>query len=210
MDLWLVPYGKGLATMAALIIAIGAQNAFVLRQGLKRQAVFITATICFACDALLVGSGAAGLGALFATSQVLRLGMTFGGAAFLTWYGLRSLHAAKTAKGLDLKSADKISRASAVLTAFAVSLLNPHVYVDTLMLVGGLAGRYEGAERIAFALGAISVSFVWFYGLAYGARWLAPVLTKPHIWRIMDLIIGLMMLVLAAGLAWDGIQPLRS
>jgi len=205
MDLMWVAYAKGFALMAGLIVAIGAQNAFVLRQGLMHRATFIVATICFLCDAALVTLGAFGLGALFAESRMLSLGVAFGGAAFLAFYGLRSVHAAKTAKGLDLASADKVSRASAILTSFAVSLLNPHVYIDTVMLVGGLAARYEGAARYACALGAISVSAIWFYGLGYGARWLAPVLAKPKIWRIMDLIIGLMMLALAAGLARDGV-----
>lgn len=205
-----VAYGKGLATMSGLILAIGAQNAFVLRQGLKRQAVFIVASICFLCDAALVGLGAIGLGALFAESRMLNLGVAFGGAGFLAFYGLRSLHAAKTAKGIDLSAADRVSRTSVVLTAFAVSLLNPHVYIDTVMLVGGLAARYEGAARVACALGAITVSAVWFYALAYGARWLAPVLTRPKIWRIIDLIIGVMMLSLAMGLARDGAMMLSN
>ncbi|MDP9127702.1 MAG: LysE/ArgO family amino acid transporter [Pseudomonadota bacterium] len=205
----LAAYGKGLAVMAALIIAIGVQNAFVLRQGLKRQSAFIAAGICFLCDGLLVGLGAVGLGALFAESRLLSASVSIGGAAFLLFYGLRSLHAAKTTKGLDLTAADKVSRTSVIMTALAVSLLNPHVYIDTVMLVGGLAAHYEGIERVACALGAMTISALWFYGLAHGARWLAPVLTKPKIWRSIDLVIGFMMLGLAAGLVRDGISHWR-
>jgi len=209
MDIWLV-YTKGLATMAGLIFAIGAQNAFVLRQGLKRRGVFLTASICFLCDTTLVILGAAGLGALFSNNPLLSLLMAFGGAAFLTYYGFRALHAAKKAKGLDLRISDKVSHTSIALTALAVSLLNPPAYIDTLVLVGGLAGRYEGVKRIACASGAITVSFVWFYSIAYGARWLAPALTKPRVWRIIDLVIGVMMLALAVGLVADGIRFLQN
>lgn len=196
--------------MAALIVAIGVQNAFVLRQGLKRQSVFIAATICFGCDVLLVGLGTAGLGALFAASRNLSLLVAFGGATFLFFYGMRSLHAAKKAEGLDLKAAEKASRTGIILTAFAVSLLNPHAILDTVVLVGGMAARYQGSAQLACAFGAVTASGVWFYSLAYGARWLAPVLTRPKIWRIIDLIIGLMMLTLAISLARDGMQLLRN
>jgi L-lysine exporter family protein LysE/ArgO len=203
---WLAPYSKGFVTMAALIVAIGVQNAFVLRQGVKRRSVFIAATICLLCDVALISLGTAGLGALLTASPLLSLLIAWAGAAFLLFYGLRSLHAAKQAKGLDLKSAEHVSRANIILTALAVSLLNPHALIDTIVLVGGLAARYQGIARIACAVGAVTASGVWFYGLAYGARWLAPILTKPKIWRVIDLVIGVMMLSLASGLAKDGLQ----
>lgn len=206
----LIVFAKGFATMASLIIAIGVQNAFVLRQGLKRDATFIAATICFFCDVLLVTLGTAGLGALFAASRTLSLLIAFGGAGFLAFYGVRALHAAKTAAGLDLKSAEKASRTGVIVTAFAVSLLNPHAILDTVVLVGGLAARQEGVARAICAFGAVTASGLWFYGIGYGARWLAPVLTKPKIWRVIDLVIGLMMLALAFGLAWDGFRLLRA
>jgi L-lysine exporter family protein LysE/ArgO len=188
--------------MAGLIVGIGAQNAFVLRQGVKREGVFIVVGICFLCDAALVMIGAEGLGAAIAASRWFSLSMAGAGVAFLTWYGIRSLRAAKNAKGLDLGS--KASRKGIALTALAVSLLNPWVYIDTVGLVGGLAGRYEGTDRLICGLGAVTVSAIWFFAVGYGAGWVAPVLTKPKIWRIIDLVIGLMMLALAAGLARDG------
>jgi L-lysine exporter family protein LysE/ArgO len=207
---WVAAYTQGLAVMASLIIAIGVQNAFVLRQGLQGRAVFITASICFACDVLLIGLGAAGLSALFAASRSLSLLIAFGGAGFLGFYGVRSLRAAQAAKGLKLDEANRLSRTNVALTALAVSLLNPHAILDTVVLAGGLAARHQGIERIICAVGAMSASGVWFYGLAYGARWLAPVLSKPKVWRVIDLAIGLMMLALAAGLAWDGVQVLSN
>jgi L-lysine exporter family protein LysE/ArgO len=207
---WLAAYGKGFVTMAALIVAIGVQNSFVLRQGLKRQSVFIVATICFLCDALMVTIGTAGLGALLAQSPILNMIIAFAGAAFLLVYGVRTLLAAKRAQGLDLAEADKASRASVIATALAVSFLNPHVILDTIVIIGGVTTRYEGLPRLLCALGAVTVSCLWFYGLAYGARSLAPILTKPKIWRLIDLIIGVMMLSLAFGLARDGYLLLRA
>jgi L-lysine exporter family protein LysE/ArgO len=204
MPLWITPFGKGFATMAALIVAIGVQNAFVLKQGVKHQAVFMTALICFLCDVVLVSLGTTGMGALIAASPRLNRVIAFGGAAFLLVYGIRSLHAAKKAQGLDLAEADKVSHASIAATALAVSLFNPHAILDTVVIVGGTATRYEGPLRLACALGALTASGLWFYGLAYSARKLAPILAKPKIWRLIDVLIGLMMLSLAVGLAYDG------
>jgi L-lysine exporter family protein LysE/ArgO len=201
---WLAPYTKGMATMATLIVAIGIQNVFVLRQGVKREAVFMTVTICFLCDVLLVTLGTAGLGALIAASPILSAIVAFGGAAFLLFYGVRALRAAKKAAGLDLGAAQGISRTTVAMTAFAVSLLNPHAILDTVVIVGGVATRYDGVLRAACALGAVTMSGIWFYGLGYGARWLAPVLGRRKIWRIIDLVIGVMMLSLAFSLARDG------
>jgi len=197
-------FGKGFVTMASLVIVIGLQNALLLRQGLKRTFVFMVATICFGCDVVLVSLGTVGLGALFAASRTLSLIIAFGGAAFLATYGVRSLLAAKSAKGLDLKSAVKSSRANIAAVALAVSLLNPHAIMDTVVIVGGLAARYQGEQRLMCAAGALTASWLWFFSLGYGARWLAPLLTKPKIWRFIDLVIGVMMLCLAIGFIHDG------
>lgn len=204
LPLWFVPFGKGFAVMLALIVAIGIQNAFVLRQGVKREAVFLASTICFLCDVALVTIGTAGLGALIAKSIILRMIIALGGATFLCFYGMRALFAAKHAKGLDLSMAGKVRRRAIVGTALAVSLLNPHSILDTVVIVGGLAAQDEGLERALCALGAISASALWFYSIGYGAHWLAPVLSQPKIWRFIDLIIGFMMLSLAFGLIRDG------
>jgi L-lysine exporter family protein LysE/ArgO len=200
----LVAFGKGLAMMASLIVAIGVQNALVLRQGLKRESAFLVATICLCCDVLLITLGTAGLGALIEHSQTLSLLVSWGGALFLLVYALRSFRAAYRATGLDLALANYKSRTGVIVTALAVSLLNPHAVLDTVVLVGGLAARYEGAARVFCALGGMTASAVWFYGLAYGARKLAPWLSRSKVWRMIDLSIGLMMLALSISLAMDG------
>jgi L-lysine exporter family protein LysE/ArgO len=200
---FLTPYFSGLLTMAGLIVAIGVQNAFVLRQGLKRQAAFLTAGVCFLCDASLIAIGATGLGTLIAGHDSLRLMATIGGVLFLAIYGVRSCLAARHTKGLDLTDTTPLPKIKIITTALAVSLLNPHAILDTVVLIGGLAARYPGMGKTAFAVGAMSASLLWFYGLALGARWLAPALTKPKVWQVIDLIIGAMMLAFAASLARD-------
>jgi L-lysine exporter family protein LysE/ArgO len=202
------PYLKGLATMASLVVAIGVQNVFVLRQGLERRATFTAATICFLCDVFLVAIGTLGLATLFSASRFLTLLITLGGALFLLIYGARALRAAWKAKGLILNKSKVFSYKKTILTALAVSLLNPHALLDTIVIVGGFSAHYEGAARLACALGAMSASGIWFYSLAYGARYLAPLLSKPKIWRVIDLIIGLMMISLSANLGYDALHVL--
>lgn len=197
-------YAKGFATMIALIIAIGVQNAFVLQQGIKHEHTFLVAAVCSLCDAALIVLGAVGLGALITNNLTLNLIIGWGGAAFLFVYALRSFFAAYRATGLKVGSARRGSRNNVMVKALAVSLLNPHAILDTVVLVGGLAARYEGAARTACAVGGMTASFLWFFGLAYGARWLAPVLSRPSVWRVVDIVIGLMMLSLAVSLALDG------
>jgi L-lysine exporter family protein LysE/ArgO len=204
-----IPFLKGLLTMAALIIAIGVQNVFVLRQGVKRQSVFAASTICFLCDVALVTCGTLGLASLFSASSAISLLISWGGTLFLAFYGARALLAAHNATGLDLGSSKQLSSRNVILTAFAVSLLNPHALLDTIVIVGGQAAHYENLARICFALGAITASGIWFYGLGYGAGYLAPILSRPKVWRIIDLVIGLMMIALAVSLACDGIKLLE-
>ncbi|NKF20803.1 LysE/ArgO family amino acid transporter [Solimonas marina] len=197
-------YLQGLALSAGLIIAIGAQNAFVLRQGLRREHVFVVATICFVSDALLIALGCGGFGALVQAHPPLVTAVRWIGAAFLIVYGLRSVRAALQTQVLQPGSEPPLARGRAVAAALALTWLNPHVYLDTVLLVGGLAGRYETAPRSAFAIGAATVSGLWFYGLAYGAAWLAPLFRKPVTWRLLDLVIAATMWAIAAGLLLRG------
>jgi len=194
------PAFSGLLLGGSLIIAIGAQNAFILRQGLLRQHVFVLCLICALSDAVLIGLGVAGLGAIISGSALLIALVTLGGAAFLAVYAVMALkraispsalHAARTAPG---------SLKAAVLTCPAFTFLNPHVYLDTVLLVGGLSGRYEGTARLAFALGAMSASFIWFFGLGYGARVLEPLFARPSAWRVLDGLIALVMAALSVSL----------
>ena len=192
---------RGFVLSATLIIAIGAQNAFVLRQGLTRRHVFATALVCALSDAFLISVGVAGAGALFASSPLLTTIATWSGAIFLFVYGLRSFWSALRPSSLEAEPGDgqpQTLRAT-VLAALAFSYLNPHVYLDTVVLLGSIGAGFSAAERPLFALGAMSASFVWFFGLAYGAAWLAPLFRRPIVWQMLDAIIGLVMW----GIAWS-------
>jgi L-lysine exporter family protein LysE/ArgO len=185
---------------ASLIIAIGAQNAFVLRQGLKREFVFAVCLICAASDALLIAVGVAGLGTLVSQSPLLVRAVTVAGAAFLFLYGLRAFVRAARPTALQPAAGQGPRLSTAVLACLAFTFLNPHVYLDTVLLLGSLSGRYVGAARVAYGSGAVIASFAWFFGLGYGARLLAPVFAKPQAWRILDVAIGIVMWTIAAGL----------
>ena len=187
---------------ASLIVAIGAQNAFVLRQGLRREHVFWVCLICALSDAVLIAAGVAGFGVLIANLPWLAPVMRFGGAAFLAGYGLRSLWSAWAAQGA-LNPANDVpkSLSATIITCLAFTWLNPHVYLDTVMLLGSVSTRYAG--RAAFAAGAITSSFLFFFSLGYGARLLRPLFANPKAWRVLDAIIGVTMLALAVKLVFE-------
>ncbi|MBR28934.1 MAG: amino acid transporter [Rhodobacteraceae bacterium] len=192
----------GFATGFSLILAIGAQNVFVLRQGLARRHVFWVCLVCAVSDALLISAGVAGFGAVAQRVPWLETAMTWGGAAFLAVYGGMRLRAAwKGEDGIDAAAGgpDPGLRA-ALLACLAFTWLNPHVYLDTLALVGAVGAGFEGASRLAYGIGAATASFVFFFGLGYGARLLAPLLARPRAWRVFDLAVGLLMWARAAGL----------
>jgi L-lysine exporter family protein LysE/ArgO len=193
---------KGFGLGTGLIVAIGAQNAFVLRQGLKREHVFLIATICFLCDATLIALGSAGFGSLVAAFPRLTDIAAWCGAAFLFAYGLRSFRAAFRPSVLEAsgEGAERMSLKQAVLTTLALSLLNPHVYLDTVVLLGSLAGQFVMPSRAFFAFGAMTASCVWFYGVGYGAGRLAPLFSRPAAWRGLDLLIGVIMWSIAFSL----------
>jgi L-lysine exporter family protein LysE/ArgO len=187
----------GVALGASLIIAIGAQNAFVLRQGLARNHTFAVALTCVVCDVTLIAAGAIGFGRLVARFPEVASVAAWGGAAFLVFYGALSLRSALKPHVLRAEEPSAhgtfATTRAAVGATLAVSLLNPHVYLDTVVLLGSVAAQYEPAPRALFALGAMSASTVWFFGLAYGARVLEPLFAKPVAWRILDLgIAGIM------------------
>jgi len=194
------PAIAGLLLGGSLIVAIGAQNAFILRQGLLRQHVFILCLICALSDAVLIGLGVAGLGAIISGSQILIAVVTLGGAAFLAVYAVMALKRALSPSGLEAARTGPASLKAAVLMCLAFTFLNPHVYLDTVLLVGGLSGRYEGTARLAFALGAMAASFLWFFGLGYGARVLEPLFKRPSAWRVLDGLIALVMAALSVSL----------
>jgi L-lysine exporter family protein LysE/ArgO len=202
----ITPFVTGFGIGAGLIIAIGAQNAFVLRQGLARQHVFAVAAICAICDAVLIVAGVAGLGALIQANPSWMTVIAGGGVAFLVWYGIKALRRALSPVAMQVEG-NAADLRTAIVTCLTFTLLNPHVYLDTVVLVGALSGPFQGPAKLAYGLGAASASFVWFFGLAYGARLLAPLFTRPAAWRVLDLIIAAIMFLIAAKLGvflWTG------
>lgn len=191
-------YFVGLALGGSLIVAIGAQNAFVLGQGIRRAFPATTAAVCSLCDAALIASGVAGVGVAVAAHPAMSRLMILAGAAFMLVYAL--IAARRAAIGGDAAVAPSQAaggRGAAIGGALAVSLLNPHAYLDAMLLIGGVAAHMVAADRPAFALGAISASVVWFFSLALGAVALSRFLSRPVVWRAIDAVTALVM----AGLA---------
>ena len=192
----------GFALMAGLIIAIGAQNAFVLRQGIKREHVGAVVAFCAAADALLTTAGVLGAGRALAAAPQWGRAMAIAGAAFLWVYGLRALWRAwRPAALVADRTERRLSLRAALGQAAAFTLLNPHVYLDTVALVGAVGAQQPAGLRPAFVLGACAASALWFGSLGYGARRLAPWFARPQAWRWLDSFIGVTMLLLAALLA---------
>ena len=192
----------GLFMSLVLIVAIGAQNAYVLRQGLRREHVSAVVLFCAASDAVLIGAGVAGMAEALRGRPMLATVLAGLGAAFLCAYGLRALWRSHqpgalqaTAQGVSL------SRAAVVAQAAGFTLLNPHVYLDTVLLVGSAGAQYAGSLKVWFVAGASMASVLWFTALGFGARLLAPVFARPRAWQMLDALIGRTMLVLAAMLA---------
>lgn len=194
----IAPALTGFATAFALILAIGAQNAFVLRQGLLRQHVFWLCLLCAMSDALLMTAGVLGFGAIVQLYPMLPQIMAWGGAAFLIVYGAMRLWAAWQGE-YALQIAGRSAGLWATLaTGAAFTWLNPHVYLDTLGLVGAVSTQFiDPTEKTAFGIGAVTSSFVFFFSLGYGARLLAPVMQSAKAWRVLDVGIGLVMWALA-------------
>ena len=197
-------YLSGFTVGFSLILAIGAQNAFVLRQGLRGSHVFAVCLTCAVSDALLIAAGVAGFAAVAEAAPWVKPVFLWGGVAFLTVYGLMSLRSAwRGGHAMPEEGQTTGSLGKAVLTCLAFTWLNPHVYLDTLVLIGSLATAWNG-ERLLFGAGAVSASFVFFFSLGYAAGGLAPIFRTPRAWRMLDGVVGIVMLALAAGLATNG------
>ncbi|MXG89670.1 LysE family transporter [Nocardioides flavescens] len=191
----------GLLTGLTLIVAIGAQNAFVLRQGLAREHVLPVVAICAISDLLLILAGVAGIGTVVRQAGWLVEVVRWLGVAFLTWYGVRTLLQARRASGLAAAAPEPMSLRSAVLRVVALTWLNPHVYLDTVLLLGSIANTHGHPGRWWFAAGASVASVLWFSGLGFGARVFSPLLARPRAWQVLDVLIGLTMLAIAIKLA---------
>jgi L-lysine exporter family protein LysE/ArgO len=194
----------GFVTSLSLIVAIGAQNAFVLRQGLRREYVLPVVAVCALADALLIGAGIAGLGALVTAHPVALDVIRYGGAAFLLAYGaLAARRALRPGSGLRASGRAPATLRAVLLTCLGFTFLNPHVYLDTVVLLGALANRY-GDGRWAYGVGAVLASLCWFAALGFGAGRLSGFFARPFAWRILDAVIAGIMVVLAAGLLMSG------
>jgi len=189
----------GFALSLTLILAIGAQNAFVLRQGLRHAHVFWVCFTCALSDAVLIAAGVAGFGALAEAVPWFETAMRYGGAAFLIWYGFQNARAAwQGGQALQADGQASQSLRATLLTVLALTWLNPHVYLDTVVLLGSISAQYE--NRLVFGAGAVTASFVFFFALGYGARVLKPLFARPRSWQILDALIAATMWSIAAKL----------
>jgi L-lysine exporter family protein LysE/ArgO len=193
----------GLVTGLSLIVAIGAQNAFVLRQGLRRAHVGTVVAVCTLSDYALIMAGIAGLGTVIQYAPWAIVAVRWLGAAFLTWYGLASAWRARRPSSLSAGAGpgERMSRGATAGRTLALTWLNPHVYLDTVLMLGSIANAHGASGRWWFGLGACAGSTIWFTGLGFGALLMAPLLARPRAWQILDLVIAATMLAIAAKLA---------
>lgn len=194
-------FAKGFVLGGSLIIAIGAQNAFILRQGILREHVFILCLVCAVSDALLIAVGVAGVGAIIEQSPNLLFAIRLFGASFLIWYAWVAIRRALNPDVIDMSAKAQSSLKAALATCLAFTFLNPHVYLDTVLLVGSAAPQEEDA-RLAYAVGAMLASFVWFFSLGYGARLLEPIFKSQRAWQVLDTGIAIVMLLIAFSLIY--------
>ena len=202
-------YGNGLVIALGLIMAIGAQNAFVLSQALRREHHLWVAGVCVFFDVLLVACGVYGLAQLLISSPVLLLIARWGGVLFLSCYGALALRRAfrkNTLEAAAIRPAQSLQ--AVVMTTLAVTLLNPHVYLDTVIMLGAISGNCAGSGRYFFGLGAVTASILWFFSLAKGGTMLAPVFAKPRAWQVLNILVCAMVWLVASGLAYGVWQEL--
>ncbi len=201
MELMIIaPFIQGFGTSGGLIVAIGAQNAFVLSQSVCGNHRLMIALICILCDAVFITAGIAGFGASASATPALSQWVTWGGAGFLFVYGCRSLRSAL--QGGSLETSDRAIRSlgAAIVSTLAVTLLNPHFYLDTLILLGGISSRFHGENRFMFWAGAVCASTLWFICLSLGGQMLAPFFRKQISWRILDTVVCATMWMIALSL----------
>ena len=191
---------RGALISASLIIAIGAQNLFVLKQGLLRNHIFYVSGICFICDFVLMSIGILGVGTFISNNPFITNILAILGALFLIWYGFKAFKSAiKGTSSMQVKSQDSNNNSlvKVILATLAITLLNPHVYLDTVVIVGGIAGTLNSEQKMAFLIGAVCVSFIWFFSIGYGARLLTPLFKQKRMWVVLDCLVGLVMFYIA-------------
>ena len=197
----MIAYWSGLLAGLSLIVAIGAQNAFIIRQALTRQHVFLVVTFAAIADALLIIAGTAGLGALIQAAPVALEFVRWFGVAYLLWFAYGSIKNAFKGEALDARGEAQGSVKKALATIAGLTFLNPHVYLDTVIFLGSIGNQFA-ADRWIFAIGAMTGSFVWFYSLGYGAKSLSRFMSKPIFWKVLDLVIAGIMIFIAGMLAF--------
>ncbi|MEI7230732.1 arginine exporter ArgO [Pectobacterium carotovorum] len=204
--MWAV-YLQGVLLGAAMILPLGPQNAFVMNQGIRRQYHLMVALLCALSDMVLIAAGIFGGSALLSQSSLLLGAVTWGGVAFLLWFGWGAMKTAFS-KNIALASAEvmKQSRWRIIATMLAVTWLNPHVYLDTFVVLGSLGSQFADDARSWFALGTMTASFTWFFALALLASWLAPLLNTPRVQRVINFFVGIVMWGIALQLARHGWQ----
>jgi L-lysine exporter family protein LysE/ArgO len=190
----------------SLIVAIGAQNTFVLRQGILGEHVFYVALFCALSDALLISIGVAGISFFFQNLIYQNLSILFGfSALWLSSYGIIRLKSAfKSSKIIDIETSISKSLLPTLSVAAVLTFLNPHVYLDTMILIGSISQQFSGLYKLIFAFGASLASFIFFFSLAYGSRLLMPIMQSPFSWKILDILVALIMFVIAIKLAHSG------
>lgn len=196
----LAAYWQGLFTGAGLIIAIGAQNAYVLTLGIRQNHALAAAALCALIDVALISAGVLGLGALIKQNAVLQNVSALGGAAFLLWFGFRSLVEARKNHSMQAAEGTKDSLRKVLGTTLAISLLNPHVYLDTVVMLGAISSTYPGNGNISFGAGAVTASIIWFFSLSYAGHLLAPLFTRPGTWKVLHILVCIMVWLVAASL----------
>lgn len=206
MTIVIPTFFAGFAMSVALIMAIGAQNLFVLRQGLKRAHVGPIVLFCGSADAILIAAGVGGVGAILRAIPQLAVSLTLGGAAFLWWYGLKAFQRVMAPQVMTIDSPPAATLGRALAATAAFTFLNPHVYLDTVLLMGAAGSAHTPTLRPVFVAGAATASITWFAALGYGARILAPVFNRPSAWRVLDAIVGTAMLALATSLLIRGLS----
>ena len=198
--MYLSNYLEGFALGLSLILAIGSQNAFVLKQGLKNQYVFIVCLVCAFSDAILISLGVAGFGVIVKQYPQIEIVARYGGAIFLGVYAIWSFKSAFTKNhALIANAKNEISMSKAILICLAFTWLNPHVYLDTVVLLGSVSTQYQ-PNHWQFACGAMLASFAFFFALGYGARFLSPLFSNPKAWKVLDFVVGFIMTFIAISL----------
>jgi L-lysine exporter family protein LysE/ArgO len=194
-------FWPGLLTGLSLIMAIGAQNAFVIRQGLTRKHVLLVVTICAVSDAILIVLGVAGLGALISGLPWLLEIIRWFGVLYLTWFGIKSLRSAFKEQSLDASGVQSGSAKTVVLSVLGFTFLNPHVYLDTVILLGSIGNQF-GTDKWWFTLGAVISSIVWFSSIGFGAKAASRFMSRPVFWKVLDILIAAVMFGIAIMLAF--------